>query len=523
MASNTEKFASLKNLEQTNTSDLISTGPWIGVVKDNIDYTRNGRLAVYIPTLGNVDPEDPNAWVICQYLSPFMGFTNMNSPDTSKTYDAVQQSYGFWMVPPDIGVRVLVMFAEHDVGKAFWIGCIPEPLKNSMVPGIGSRSYAEPEVPAAGVVDFSPDYASDILIPAITESLGQWFTDNPSNFNDIRFPTSEVQFKDQEDPALSARVDNFYYSARAIHEDLMKQFLLQGIDRDKDRGPISSSAQRETPSTVFGFSTPGRLRKDMAQDAALIKKIKSGELTEEDAKPFVNKGDKARRGGHSLVMDDGDMVGQNNLIRLRTSRGHQITMHDTEEFIHIQHANGLAWVEIDARGQITIFSNNSLNVRTGLDLNLRADRNINIEAGDEVKIRGKNNIKMETDELYIKSFKNTRMHQGEDLTILTDGSLAINSTATSGWNVETGDLNMMTGGKIYLNTNPAPNSPEVEEIHKDKYNDVKNDGGYIWKETTEDKDKIETILEWIPTHEPYPRRIRPKTPEQIAEFYRNLN
>ena len=57
---NTEKFASIKNLQSVHSGDLISAGPWIGVIKNNIDYSRNGRLQVYIPSLGSVNPEDPN-------------------------------------------------------------------------------------------------------------------------------------------------------------------------------------------------------------------------------------------------------------------------------------------------------------------------------------------------------------------------------------------------------------------------------------------------------------------------------
>ena len=525
MADNTKKFASIKNLQEVNSGDLISAGPWIGVVKNNVDYTRNGRLQVYIPTLGNLDPDDPQGWVICNYLSPFMGSTNMNNANPGKGFDTVQQSYGFWMVPPDVGVRVLVIFAEHDMNKAYWIGCIAEPLKNSMVPSIGSRAYNDA---SGSVINFGSDFQNAETITAVQESLEYWFTENPGDTSGIRFPTSEVQFKTTTDadgnPIKGVSPEEYYISPRAIHEDLYKQFVVQGVQNDKDRGPISSSAQRETPSQVFGFSTPGRLRNDIATDAGLATKVKAGTATQEDVKSYVNNGDKPRRGGHSLTMDDGNVVGENNLIRLRTSRGHQITMHDTEEFIHIQHANGLAWVEIDAKGQISIFSNNSLNIRTAFDLNLRADRDINIEAGNDVKIRGKKNIKAETDDLYIKSFKNTRMHQGEDLTVLTDGGIAINSNATSGWNVAGGSLNLEGGEIIYLNdpSGKVATSPEVEEIHKDKYTDVKNDGGVIWKETTAPEDEIDSILEWIPTHEPYPRRIKPKNPEQIAAFYRNL-
>lgn len=508
---NTEKFASTKNFGTVQTGDLISTGPYIGVVKNNIDYTRNGRLEVWIPAIGAINPDDPKGWIICQYANPYMGFTNLNQATSAQDYDAVQQSYGMWAVPPDIGIRVLVVFAEHDINQAFWLGTVPEPLKNHMVPSIGSRAYADA---SGSAVDFSAlaDYQSEVLKNAVMESLSAYFEESQDTTG-LKFPMSEVQFKakDKQD------IENFYSKPRAIHEDIAKQFLLQGLDRDKDRGPISSSAQRETPSNVFGVITPGRLRKDLAADSALISKAKQGELTEEDVKEYINKGDKGRRGGHSLTMDDGDIVGQNNLIRLRTARGHQITMHDTEEFIHITHANGLAWIEIDSRGQISIFSNNSLNIRTGLDLNLRADRDINIEAEDTIRLRGKKFIKAETDDLRIKTFKDTNLEHGGDLTILADGGIALNAANSSGWN-SGGTLNLQAP-TINLNSGAGPDSPEVPEIEKEKYTDVLQEG-FIWKE--EEEPSIESILEWIPTHEPYPRRILAKSAQQIAEFYQGL-
>ena len=42
-----------------------------------------------------------------------------------------------------------------------------------------------------------------------------------------------------------------------------------------------------------------------------------------------------RRRGHSIALDDGDVNGDSNQIRLRTSTGHQILMNDTEGIIYV--------------------------------------------------------------------------------------------------------------------------------------------------------------------------------------------
>ena len=507
--SNTQKFASIKNSDTVQTSDLTSPGPYVGVVKNNVDYNRSGRLQVYIPLLGSNDPTDQKGWLTCQYLSPFMGFTNMDQPSDQEVYDAVQQSYGFWMVPPDVGIRVLVVFADQDPDKAFWIGCIPEPLKTQMTPAIGARNYSD----GTGTpIDFSMA-EENVTLPALQESLEKHFTDGGGTTN-VRFPSSEIQFNTVED------IKDFYAKARPVHEDVFKQLCLQGTQLDLVRGPITSSSQRESPSQVFGFSTPGRPRKDVAQDANLINKIKSGNIELDEVKDYNRPGKTSRRGGHSVVLDDGNIVGENNLMRLRTARGHQILMHDTEEVIYIQHANGGSWVELDATGQVTIYASNSVSVRSGQDINLHADRDINLNAGNDIKMRSKKKIKVETDQMYIKTFKETNWETKKDLTVLVGGSIAINSGESGGWNCG-GDTNI-TAATINLNSGPAPQSPKVEDIPKFDYTDVKAQDSIVWKETTEEKDEIESINPIIPTHEPYPRRVRPKTPQQIAEFYRKL-
>ena len=48
-------------------------GPYIGVVKGNIDPTRMGRLKVSIPSLAKTNDPDWNQLITCEYLSPFYG------------------------------------------------------------------------------------------------------------------------------------------------------------------------------------------------------------------------------------------------------------------------------------------------------------------------------------------------------------------------------------------------------------------------------------------------------------------
>ena len=118
-------------------------GPYVGYVKNPTDVNRNGRLFVFIPDLhGNFDEYKRSfrdQSVAVSYCSPFAGQTTLQDTTMSNPeFKSTQKSYGFWMVPPDVDTKVLVMFANGEINQGYWIGCIPEENMNHMVPGIAS-------------------------------------------------------------------------------------------------------------------------------------------------------------------------------------------------------------------------------------------------------------------------------------------------------------------------------------------------------------------------------------------------
>ena len=116
----------------------LDAGPFIGIIKNNSDPARQGRLAVWIPDIGG-EEEDPTKWYVVRYASPFFGSTLglPRSPDLcNDNFGTSQQTYGFWAVPPDINNQVLVTFVMGDPSRGFWIGCIPNLQTQHMVPGL---------------------------------------------------------------------------------------------------------------------------------------------------------------------------------------------------------------------------------------------------------------------------------------------------------------------------------------------------------------------------------------------------
>jgi hypothetical protein len=204
-------------------------------------------------------------------------------------------------------------------------------------------------------------------------------------------------------------------------------------------------------------------------------------------------------GGHTLVMDDGDIDGNNQMFRLRTAKGHQITMNDTGNFLYIIHANGQTWIELGVEGTVDVFSTNSVNIRTQGDINLHADRDINMYAGRDFKVKANTSIAMEAVvNTTITAQADLKLYSKAAVGIRADGSLALHSEG-GGW-AGGGSLAFSAGG-IDLNGPAAATVEAPRPLQKTKLDDTTFDNLKGWQV---EKEKLESIVTRAPTHEPYP-------------------
>ena len=326
-------------------------GPYIGTVVNNEDPERMGRLEVIIGSNTGTDTgfsSSPEGYasqsVTCYYMSPFYGTktsANLYGNDTdANDYKSSRHSYGMWFTPPDIGTKVMVIFVEGDSNQAYWMGCIPEPNLNFMTPGIASSTNTG--IQATGDFD---------------QSKQQMYGTN-------NVPAGEINTRIQ---AQSSTVIK-----QPIHP-FAETLRQQGLIQDTVRGTTSSSARRESPSQVYGISTPGRI--DPASKA-----VKVG------TKDSVIQKQIDRLTGHSFVMDDGDSAGDNQLIRLRSASGHQILLNDSAGVVYIANGSGNAWMEFAANGSIDVYSGGSVSVRTRGDMNFHSDANINMFSQNDIRM-----------------------------------------------------------------------------------------------------------------------------------------
>jgi len=445
----------------------VDSGPHMGIVKNNSDPARLGRLQVWIPDLGGEETE-PGNWYTVGYASPYFGSTPglPGAPDQTR-YGYEKQTYGFWAVPPDIGNFVLITFVMGDPTRGYWFACIPNTPVTHMVPGISRAVNANKTLTDDPAIKGRVDVTTDFL--PVTEL----------NTNDA---------KRDSDP-------NFVTLPKTAHIFQANVVLNQGLETDYIRGTITSSSQRDTPSQVFGISTPGRSYPDTALDFPNIDDLlKSGQLPIATLQSLA-----ARKGGHTFVMDDGDIKGVDNLVRLRTAGGHTLLMNDTEDIFYIINKSGNAWVELTKNGSINVYGNEDLNIRTKRNLNLHADANVNIHSGNTLKLFAENNIKIQTQTYQTIALKDYQLNAGK-VGVISDTELSLKST-TGGW-LTSADL-VLKGRKIYLNS-VKPKAPTVIP-HFEFYQQLTTEYDNTKKKWKVAKDRFESICPFTPTHEPWSR------------------
>jgi len=423
---------------------LSSPGPYIARVVSHLDKTYMGQLQVELLRTGSGNTPSESSLHRVKYMSPFYGVTPESavgiSPDD---YNETQKSYGMWMVPPDVGTRVMVIFVDSNPKDGYWIGCIMDEAANFMVPGIAAtqKVVEDPEADNAGNLGRVPVAEYNKKADKSGEDAGQ-ISVNPTNAYKPTHPFADI-------------------------------LIEQGLVFDDSRGITTSSARREIPSMVFGISTPGPVdRRPGAKQAPI------GKSEWKIPNAFVS-----RLGGSTFVMDDGDdkwlrkttasegppeyanledgeTDGQpdlphNELIRLRTRTGHQILLHNTEDLIYIGNARGTSWIELSSDGKIDIYAEDSISVHTKQDFNFYADRDFNIEVGRNfnLKVAERHQTEVGMDKICIVNGNVSIQVDGTKDETVT-GAVAQSFEATL--DITTGDaVNITTGADLNLNVSGA--------------------------------------------------------------------
>ena len=439
-----------EDIRRSKPKSTSQTGPFEAVIVNNLDTKYMGTLQVELlkSTGSGNQPERSGQVFEASYLSPFYGVTPVGGNSKNEGYRNSQQSYGFWAVPPDVGTRVLVIFVEGNTSKCYWIGCVQDEFMNFMTPG----------------------YASTALL---------------KDFNK-KAPAVEYNKLTTTDPTTEPTTHR-----KPTHLDLLKNYIVAGLSDDETRGLTSSSARRELPSAVFGWSTPGPLDKREGAPKADI-----GFTGNKLNYP------KSRLGGSSFVMDDGDdkflrkghpkdtameyanieaqeeggdvTRPHNELFRMRTRTGHQILMHNSEDLIYIANSRGTAWIEMTSNGKIDIYGTDSISVHSQQDLNFTADRDINLTAGQDINAVANKIRTSSHDSTSMITGTQFSLNSGKDININTNEDLILYANQ-NGMMVAVEKQNISSGDQLSLGSTTG--------IGIEGHNEVKitTDGDYHMK------------------------------------------
>ena len=439
-----------EDIRRSRAKPTSQTGPFEAVIVNNLDTKYMGTLQVELlkSTSSGNQPERSGQVFEAMYLSPFYGVTPVGGNNKNEGYRNSQQSYGIWAVPPDIGTRVLVIFVEGNTSKCYWIGCVQDEFMNFMTPGLASTSLLK-------------DY-------------------------DKKGPAVEYNKLTTTDPTTEPTTHR-----KPTHIDLLKGYVVSGLSDDETRGLTSSSARRELPSAVFGWSTPGPLDKREGAPKAEIG-FSGNKLNYP----------KSRLGGSSFVMDDGDdkflrkghpkdtameyanieakeeggdvTRPHNELIRLRTRTGHQILLHNSEDLIYIANARGTSWIEMTSNGKVDIYAADSVSVHSQQDLNFTADRDINLNAGQDVNIVANKIRTSSHDSTNMITGTQFSLNSGKDININTNEDLILYANQ-NGMMIAVEKQNISSGDQLSLGSTTG--------IGIEGHNEVKitTDGDYHMK------------------------------------------
>lgn len=468
----------------SRSSDVrISPGPYLAKVVNHLDPTYMGSLEVTLlkATPGLSSTQSSN--VIVRYCSPFWGNTSVAfEGNNSSDFNDVQKSYGFWMVPPDIGTTVMVIFIDGDINQGFWVGCVPDMFQNQMTPGIAASQYS-----AVGPGDEA--YYGTRLLPV---------AEYHKSSRGLEVP----------------KPDTF---TKPIHP-FADRLLEQGLLLDTIRGVTSSSARREVPSAVFGISTPGPLDTKVNAPRKIVGFKESGQV----------RIPVSRLGGTTFVMDDGDKDGQNELVRIRTRTGHQILLHNSSDLIYIGNSKGTAWIELTSNGKLDIFAQDSVSIHTEADFNLRADRDFNIEAGRNINMKAGGGLEMNCEDRFylicdgngkIQISGDSHWGAGGELRWQSGGKSSytagadFNITANGAWRTSgdtthiTSNEHRETAGRIEMNGAQAETSQAVAALVPEKlvtFTLPNRSGSAGWSNGNFYRStSISSIMQRVPSHEPW--------------------
>lgn len=427
----------------------------VGIVKANVHGSHMGVIQVYIPEM-STDEEDKSQWRTVRYCTPFYSRVDSTEGASNKNrYIDTKMPSGIVTPPPDLGTTVLCFFPHAKNNEGYYFACVPDTYMMQTLP--------EPTI----VEDFENG-----------PYVGGELNDKKNNPNDI------VNWKTQ------LRPEDF------ITQKIVKE---QGLLNDRVRGLNNSSYMRESPSEIIGISSKGRRitesGKDFLKENAAA--LKNTNTTDEKILEGL-LGPTARRKGHSISLDDGDIEGNSNQIRLRTSTGHQILLNDSEGIIYVGNSTGSVWIELGNQGTMDVFANDSINFRSK-NLNFHADENIKFHSKGYTQLVSEQQMHLQSGDDFVVSSEGDTGITTKKFSVTASGQMNLSGGATA--SIKASGI-MAVSGSLVMLQGPSLGSQSAKPVRPQQKLDAKYDaaqGKYVLN-----RDSVTTTtVDRLATHEPF--------------------
>jgi len=441
---------------QYNTANLTGVreerGIVKGVVKANVHGAHMGVIKVWIPTF-STDPTEKAQWRTVRYCTPF--YSRVDSQGPNNDYMSTKVTSGIVTPPPDLGTEVLCFFPEGRNAEGYYFACVPDTFMLQTVPEATRKPDGEP---------------------------GGEFNDNP---NGERSGKKVTNFKKEPRPT------DFYTQA------YLRQ---QGLLDDAVRGVNNSGYMRESPSELIGISSKGRRITEQGADflTTYNAQVKNPDTADKKVVDGL-LGPYARRKGHSITLDDGDIDGNSNQIRFRTSTGHQIMLNDSEGVIYVGNSTGSCWIELSNNGTMDVYAQDSINFRS-TNINFHADQNIKFHSKGYTQIVSEQQLALEgkaeltafsEGEVGITGKKNLHLH--------TDSELFATSTGASYYNA---GGNISVAGSLVLLQGPKTQAKQAKKINATQKEDTTfNEASNQF--ILDEEQLLSTSVDRLTMHEPF--------------------
>ena len=441
---------------QYNTANLTGVreerGVVKGVVKANVHGAHMGVIKVWIPTF-STDPTEKAQWRTVRYCTPF--YSRVDSQGPNNDYLSTKVSSGIVTPPPDLGTEVLCFFPEGRNAEGYYFACVPDTFMLQTVPEATRKPDGNP---------------------------GGEFNDNP---NGERSGKKVTNFKKEPRPT------DFYTQA------YLRQ---QGLLDDAVRGINNSGYMRESPSELIGISSKGRRITEQGVDflTTYNAQVKNPDTADKKVVDGL-LGPYARRKGHSITLDDGDIDGNSNQIRFRTSTGHQIMLNDSEGVIYVGNSTGSCWIELSNNGTMDVYAQDSINFRS-TNINFHADQNIKFHSKGYTQIVSEQQLALEGKaELTAFSEGEVGINGKKNLHLHTDSELFATSTGASYYNA---GGNISVAGSLVLLQGPKTQAKQAKKINATQKEDTTFDESSN-QFILDEEQLLSTSVDRLTMHEPF--------------------